>query len=309
MLASTSTSEEVEELPPESEKVIAFEVGYYGLWRESLSNLEFLYTIYPNGATNQTVYPKLDYGYAPGIRALGEVNIGPKNTIEAIYIGCFNWRDSGSAADQNSLMVSTRPFVTIDWARFSNFQYHYHAKLNSGELSYWRHMTPRYTDWFSFSWMLGARYIDLRDQLKMMIGTGSRTDNGHVKVVNQMWGGQGGLEFQVTAIPWLTWALQTKGGIFADLIKKKSLFKDLGNTAIPVSTTNKSVKPDYTLEFTPYIIGRLSPFYCRIAYNWMVLYNPVLAPSQVKLHKKVNHNYTHKHVYFQGFYVDVGFSW
>jgi hypothetical protein len=205
--------------------------------------------------------------------------------------------------------VPTSPYTNINWTDFYYFHYDYHSELNSGELSYWRHVTPRYVDYFSFSWLLGLRYIDLRDTFKMNNGNGETGDNAHVHAINQMGGVQLGLEFQANATSRLTWAIQVKGGAYANFAQKKTVFYDEGNTELLISSHPSKVEKSYTLQLVPYIIYRLNPIYFKLAYDRSILFNPVLAPTQVKFLKNVHDIYTHSYVNFQALYASVGFYW
>ncbi len=290
----------------ESKKRFAFEVGYAGLWRSPLKNMEFL----TKGTGKESVFQKIPFNYVSGVRALLEMNQGPKNSVEAVYTGLFNWNNEGSATSvAKTLIVSTAPYSNVSWTNFYYFHYHYKSELNSGELSYWRHVTPRYVDYFSFSWMIGLRYIDFRDSIHMNNGTGSVGDKASVKVINQMGGAQVGLELQCNSSSRFTWAIQVKGGGYADFASRKTVFYDQGNTVQIVNSKQNRVEKDYTLELIPYILYRLNPFYFRLAYDRVILFNPVFAPLQIQATKSVNEVYTHNYVNFQAVYASIGFYW
>jgi hypothetical protein len=287
----------------ESKKKFAFEVGYCGMWRSPLKSLEFINKV----GDEFPLDSKIRFNYVSGMRALIEINQGPKNTIEAVYTGLFHWTNNASNSDPTAnLWVPTNPYGNTDWTDFSYFHYQYGSELNSGEISYWRHVTPRYVDYFSFSWLLGLRYIDFRDRLKM---NNSTADTASVKVVNQMIGAQAGLELQVNATRRLTWAIQVKGGGYADFAYRKTIFNDLGNSIQIINSKQNRVEKDYTLELIPYIMYRLNPFYFKVAYDRVILFNPVFAPLQLDNSKSVNEVYTHNYVNFQVVYASVGFYW
>lgn len=295
----------------ESKKKFAFDVGYCGMWRSPLKNMSFLEEgTFSEGTPIISPFEKISFNYVSGVRALLEINQGQKSSIEAVYTGLFNWNNDGSATSATEIFnVCTAPFRNDNWTNFYYLHYHYKSELNSGELSYWRHVTPRYIDYFSCSWMLGLRYIDFRDSLHMNNGTGLVGDNASVKAINQMGGIQGGLELQANATSRMTWAIQVKGGAYADFVTRKTVFNDLGNTVQIVDSSPQRVKKDYTLELIPYILYRLNPFYFRLAYDRVILFNPVFAPLQVQPTKFVNEVYTHNYVNFQIVYASIGFYW
>lgn len=290
----------------ESKKMFAFEVGYCGMWRSPLKSLEFINKL----GDEFPLDSKIRFNYVSGMRALLEVNQGPKNTIEAVYTGLFHWSDQASNTDVNSgLWVPTYPYVNTNWTDFSYFHYQYGSDLNSGEFSYWRHITPRYIDVFSFSWMLGLRYIDFRDSLKMNNKSFDLANTASVKVVNQMIGGQAGLEFQCNPTRRFTWAIQVKGGAYADFAYRKTVFNDLGNTVQIINSRQHRVEKDYTLELIPYLMYRLNPIYFKLAYDRVILFNAVFAPLQLDITKSVDEVYRHNYVNFQVVYASIGFYW
>lgn len=290
----------------ESEKVFAVEVGYCGLWRSPLKGMEFI----TQGGSEMTPFSKIRFNYVSGVRALVEMNLGPKNSIDAVYTGLFNWNNEESGTDPlYTFTVPTAPYDNVDWTDFYYFRYHYKSELNSGELSYWRHVTPRYVDYFSFSWMLGLRYIDFRDSIHMNNGTGSVGNTASVKVINRMAGAQAGLELQCNSSRRFTWAIQVKGGGYADFAWRKTVFYDLGNTELLVDSKQDRVKSDFTLEMIPYIMYRWNPVYFRLAYDRIILFNPVFAPRQLADTKSVNEVYTHNYVNFQAVYISIGTYW
>ncbi|MBM3193777.1 MAG: hypothetical protein FJZ59_06070 [Chlamydiae bacterium] len=290
----------------ESKKKFAVEAGYCGMWHSPLKSLEFINKL----GDKFPLDSKIRFNYVSGLRALLELNQGPKNSIEAVYTGLFHWRNDASNTDINSgLWVPTNPYTNTDWTNFYYFHYQYASELNSGELSYWRHVTPRYIDYFSFSWLLGLRYIDFRDSLKMNNRTGEVGDTASVKVVNQMFGGQAGLEMQFNATRRFTWAIQIKGGAYADFVSRKTVFNDLGNTVEIINSKQKRVEKDYTLELIPYLMYRLNPIYFKLAYDRVILFNPVFAPLQLDKNKSVDEVYRHNYINFQVVYASIGFYW
>ena len=295
------------EVSSESKKVFAFEVGYVGLWRSPLKTMDFLYS----DSSGQTVLHKMNFGYVSGVRGLLEFNIGPKNTLEAVYTGFFNWRTEDSATDSSySLNVPTNPYTNVNWTDFYYLHYNYKSGLNSGELSYWRHFTPRYVDYFCFSWMLGVRYINFRDSIHLINGTGYSTgDTASVKVLNQMVGAQGGLELQCNASRWFLWALQVKGGAYADFVWKRDDFNDQNNSVKLVDNSESRVISTSTLELIPYIMFRFNPIYFKIAYDRIIMFNPAFAPLQIHPDKSLNDVFRHNYVNFQAVYASVGFYW
>ena len=218
------------EIKPDADKIVRFEADYYGVWKETPSTG--------------------NYRYAPGFRALMEINFDRDNSLEFIYFGLLQWnrRDAQSG-------------------------------ISSGELSYWRHLSPRFVDDFSISWMIGGRYINLYDR------------DLSYNLRNNMWGGQLGFSFDVFPVQLLSLGFQFKGGAYGNGI------------AAPGGVDRSRVA--WTLEWMPYIRFSFNPFYLIVAYDGTMIFNAAFASIQ----RDPNTILTYKHDLYNALYVGMGFSW
>ena len=286
----------------EKDKKLSIEADYVGIWRNHLGNQAFLL----NRVDGYPYFHTLSFKFDSGIRGMIEVNPTRKDSLQFIYEGLFHWDNSGSLTSDNVFSVSTNPYENTDWTLFSTFSYQYKADLNWGEALYWRHITERYKDWFSFSCGGGLRYNDLRDRI-YMVADGS--NNAHVTAVNHMCGAEGALEFLITAVPLLSFGVQGKGAVYANVVRKGVCFQESDDTATIVSEKMTKTNAAYTIEAMPYMLVQMNPFYLRVAYNNILFFNTVPAPNQVWPGKSLNLVYPHKQVYIQSLIAGLGFAW
>ncbi len=298
----------------ESQKSFSLEIGYEGIWRGPLNHLEFVTdgTLYQDSKRLRynTPFHKIRFDYESGLRAALEWNRGEVLVLEVLYNGLFRWREEGSASFAlSNYYVPIDPYSSSSWVNISEIAYLTTSILNSGELSFWNYMTPRYVNFFSIAWMLGIRYIDLRDKFYLESFQASYVTPASVKTINQMLGGQIGLQLLCSPTSRFSWAIQVKGGAYADFVKRSSLFYQNGTENTIVNDIEHRVKSDYSLEMMPYIMYRLNPVYFKLAYDKIILFNPVFSPLQLKPQKKLNEVYTNNFVNFQTVFASIGVYW
>jgi hypothetical protein len=299
---------------PESQKTFSFEAGYAGLWRTPLKRLEFVTdgTLYSesHGYRYTTPFPKFRFNYSSGVRGALEWIQSQSMSLEVVYTGLFHFNQSDSATfSLSNYYVPIQPYSSASWQNLTNLSYSYKSNLNSGELSFWNFLTPRYIDFFSASWMLGVRYIDFRDKFYITSTSAGYTTPASIFSINQMLGGQIGVQLQCNPTSRFTWAVQAKGGAYADFVKRSSVFYQNGTQTVLFDNVEHRVRPDYTLELIPYIMYRLNPFFMKLAYDKIILFNPVFSPLQLKPSKSIDEVYTNNFVNFQMVYASFGFYW
>lgn len=89
----------------------------------------------------------------------------------------------------------------------------YKSQFWTAELNYWRHVTPRRMDYFSFSWIAGVRYVQLDEDTSVTLK--KRRENAwsryHIESRNFLPGPQLGLNIQVN--PYRQWSWDFTGKI------------------------------------------------------------------------------------------------
>lgn len=93
----------------------------------------------------------------------------------------------------------------------------YKSQFWTADLNYWRHVTPRRMDYFSFSWIAGARYVVLDEKTEAVFKKHEHHDHPErrsvyaIETKNHLLGPQLGLNIQVN--PYRQWSWDFTGKI------------------------------------------------------------------------------------------------
>lgn len=303
---------------------IAFEADYWGVWRESLKKTSVFFWTDGNGDILGPIYEKATYkdgtelsemkkfrnismGYVSGLRASIRLSPDSAQSAEVAYEGLLRWKKDKSVFNAKSaLAVPTHPYVTHDWIGFMTGSYHYQSHFDSGEVSYWYHMTRQRINYFSLSWMGGLRIVNFYDRLN--INNIHYTSIYKIKIKNLPLGLQAGIDFQNN--PWgrFSWMVRFKGGIYANLIDKSVFLTDFSNTSIVIDEYFTKTQLTYLIELTPAIVYRLKPLYLIVAYDFLGMYNVAFAPSQIKETHSIKKIFAKKDLLLNSFQAGIGFN-
>ena len=135
------------------------------------------------------------------------------------------------------------------------------------------HVTPRYTDHFSVSGIIGLRYFDIDEKIKMYftkpfdeIPQTSRyriRDRKHLTFGLQLGG-----DIECNPYQFLTWGLVVKGGGLFNRDRQRTLMLDKGNTIVHRNIDKSGFNFAYFAQVFPFIELRphqaLSSFFSTI---------------------------------------------
>lgn len=152
------------------------------------------------------------------------------NSMDLVYTYYFPWKVRKTALAPNSLAFPFLTTFTNDFRLASGSSVFYESWLQNAEINYWRYMTPKWRNYFSFAWDLGARFLYLKEQMNLTFTRGLNNSHYDVHVRNLLFGGQFGalLDWR----PYIHWRLTFMGkiGVFADVGRKEEFLGDLNDT-------------------------------------------------------------------------------
>ncbi len=170
----------------------------------------------------------LDFDAEPGFRLQGAILLGPGTNLEGGYFGMFNWTTQASVTSTaNNLFSAYSQFGAIappnlPEANNSDLQsIAYSTELHNWELNIRRRwVSPNCR--FHSSWLVGARYLALDEDLLYTIRSGAvtaETTDTLVSTRNELVGFQTGGDLLVCIVPRLKAGLNLKatlGGVRAE---------------------------------------------------------------------------------------------
>ncbi|QVL57155.1 MAG: hypothetical protein KFB93_07175 [Simkaniaceae bacterium] len=202
-----------------------------------------------------------------------------KTTWEARYLGGLAWTGTKSRHCLENLdLDGTVRHHTLDYQFASRVKAIYDSNMYTWELNFWRHITPRYTDYFSVSWLAGLRMFDIDEKIKLYFHKDHRTSRYRVKTANDSFGLQIGGDIEYNPYYFLTWGLVVKvGGMFNRDKQKTKMFDD--NNTVEIRNIDRSGSNfSYMAEIYPFIELRPTKhFFFTI--NYRMLYVGAIATA------------------------------
>lgn len=225
------------------------------------------------------------FDWETGIRGSITYNSSEEASLEALYLYIYPWEGEESIkANLISLsepnLISILPFNLLPSLPPVQINASYHSRMQNAELNYWRHLTPTRVNYFSASWILGFRYINLRETLDVHYKNGPIRAKHHIHTLNQLYGLQMGGVFEVNPTKHWTWTVIIKGAGFLNDATNKDYFAS-GNIQL-INYDKRRWAHSFSLEG----IGSLTYYFnshlnIHIGYQVLVLSGVALAPKQI----------------------------
>lgn len=221
-------------------------------------------------------------------------------SLEALYTYVFPWkgREEVKPSEGNLLRFPFKdPDEFFDYNNASRAVGVYESRLQSGELNYWNHMTPQRCDYFSASWLLGARIVYLREEMcltftrdfmERMSSSDYSIDTGNV-----CYGLQLGAVLEINPNSCFTWTFLIKGAGFFNTAKNETRILDEDNSTELAGYVRRSWTSSWLLEGYGQLAYHWSDsFSLHFAYQGYILSGLALAPAQrnvsSSLHSMIN---------------------
>lgn len=223
-----------------------------------------------------------DFHFQPGVR--GTVTIMPNQdySIEGRYLSEFQWKGEKSKQCISGLNFPFDPNETEDWRLASAARAQYTTDLWSTEFNYWRHVTPRRVNYFSISWVVGLRYLELNDDLKITYRKRSHLSDYRIKTRNHIGGVQIGGDFQANPYKQVVWGLSGKMGLMANYCDQLTRLSDINNAVLLRNFNPEGWRFTWVGEIAPFFTLYFFPqMYLKLSYEVLFIYNAALAPNQV----------------------------
>ena len=233
-----------------------------------------------------------------------------KTTWEARYLGGLSWQGKKTRnCLENLNLDGTVSHHTRDYQFASRVKTLYDSSLYTWELNFWRHITPRYTNHFSVSWLAGFRMFDIDEKIKLYFHKEDRTSRYRVKTANDSFGLQLGGDIEYNPYSFLTWGLVVKvGGMFNRDKQKTKMFDD--NNTIEIRDIDRSGSNfSYMAEVYPFIELRPTKhFFFNINYRIIYVGAVATADRNIVLHDSgsiLDHN---GHIIYHGLTGGIQFN-
>jgi hypothetical protein len=171
------------------------------------------------------------FDFEPGFRVALSYAKNHWSTIEATFMTLHHWEGAHVVRGSGSLSFPfNTPNYTTDYQTADKAKARYTSKFYNGELNYWRHFTARRADYFSFSGIIGARYMQLDEKFNLAFYKLSDVSHYKIHTWNHLYGLQLGLDLMVNPTPCISWEFLAKVGEALSRSKEHTFLGDNNDT-------------------------------------------------------------------------------
>ncbi len=210
------------------------------------------------------------------------------------YLWLNEWEKTCSrTSSSGSLIFSVKnPGITSDFEGADHGSAEYSSDFQNCELNYFRYVTPRYGNYFSSAYLLGLRYMNLREALNVSFTKGSNRSSYKVHTSNHIPAIQAGGLIAWNPTRTITWDLIGMVGVGFDAGEQKTFLGDLNNSV----TVRDYEESGFSAPFVAEGLLRLtyqptSYLNVHVAYQFIYLNGVVLAPDQLVKSSSNRHAY------------------
>ncbi|MBI2743125.1 MAG: hypothetical protein HYX48_04330 [Chlamydiales bacterium] len=225
-----------------------------------------------------------DFDFEPGFRVGLSYQPDDRWTLEGNYLYLNEWE--GDDTHHGNGTLSFPSYLGVDGFNAADrAEGNYRSRFWNAELNIWTHVTPRKVDAYSYSWVVGLRYINLREIFDIafftdfFLGEDKSIYSSHVH--NHLGGPQIGGCLEWNATHQLTWMFSAKFGPMADRVWQKTYVAADNNTNVLRNFTKHSWTAAFLADVAASAHFQVtSHFNVHAGYEMIYLTGVALAPEQ-----------------------------
>ncbi len=265
-------------------------------------------------ADNQTVLNTddlvHDFNWESAIRADFIYMRNEKVSLELVYIYYFPWEGTKTVESDGTLFFPFKDLKTIDYVNADRAEAKYRSWVQNAELNYWGHASPRLVDYFSFSWLIGARFFYIKENFDLAFTRGPETSDYLVGTKNFLYGLQLGWLFEVNPSSRWTWSIDLRGAGFLNDGRQTTFVGDEGNEVVLADYTKDQWQGSWLLEGIGKITYRWTTYFHIFAgYQAFLLSGLALAPPQRDVDLTAGRRIDNSgQIVLDGFFAGINFS-
>ena len=248
--------------------------------------------------------------FDPGIRVSLKLFFGIHSTLALTYTGGFHWLGQETiSCMQNLNLPGDLGKKSIDYHFANRAKTVYRSAFYITDLSYIKHVTPRYADHFSVSLIASLNFLQIDEKLNLYFSRNSQTSRFRVKTFNRTFGPSIGGILEYNPSYFSLWGLNSQLGGLVNRGKQKTLMLDQGNTSVTIDAASSGTNFAYFFKIYPYIEFRFVKFFnFKVSYEVLYIGRVALADHQLRYrggHYFLNHN---GNVIYHGLYAALQFN-
>jgi hypothetical protein len=233
------------------------------------------------------------FSFEPGFK-VGITYVTEHSIWDFSYLWLNNWeKECTRESSSGSLIFSVKnPGITNDFEGADRGSAEYSSEFQNCELNYFRYITPQQGDYFSSAYLLGLRYMNLREALDVSFTKGSDKSSYKVQTANRIPAVQvGGLiAWNPTRV--ITWDFIVMVGVGFDMGEQKTYLGDYNNSVTVRGYEASGFSTPLVTEGAIRLTYRPTSYLnTHIAYQFIYLNGVALAPDQLVKSDSSRHVY------------------
>lgn len=252
-----------------------------------------------------------DFDFEPGFRA--GIGYQPNDywSAEASFLYLNEWE--GEAEKHGNGDLSFPGYISVDgFNQADRAEGNYKSRFYNAELNASIHLTPRKVDYFSYSWIVGLRYVYLRETFGIHFFTGENRSVYDVHARNILGGPQMGGMLEWNPMRQLTWGFAAKFAALADRCEQKTYVAADNNTNVLRHYTKQKWAPVFLADVAASVgFQATSHFNVHAGYQMIYLTGVALAPEQISKSTNMpghHHLNTHGNALIHGLFAGLLFT-
>ncbi len=223
-----------------------------------------------------------DFPFEPGYR-VGVSYTTDHSVWDLSYLWIKEWESSCSRTEPGTLVFSlANPDITNDFDGADHAKATYGSEFQNVELNYYRYAYERHGNFFSAAYLLGLRYMNLREHLDVAFTNGSDKSSYKVQTSNHIPAIQGGGLIAWNPTRTITWDLIGMVGIGFDIGEQKTFLGDLNNTVTVRDYEKRGFSTPVVVEGVIRLTYQPTTYFnIHAAYQLIYLNGVALAPDQI----------------------------
>ena len=194
-----------------------------------------------------------NFDHEPGLRAAILYRPSQKYTFQLAYTGLLQWHAKAIAECYRALTFPFTQNNTSDFNHADRARVTYHSKLNMGEANFWFHYTPKRVNYFSLSWLIGLRFVEIDERMKTLFFRMNRRSDYISKTWNHFFALQLGGELEMHPNSWFYWGLAAKAGMGLNVGRQITKLRDFNNRNTLRNTDKGAFNLGLLLEAYPFV--------------------------------------------------------
>ncbi len=209
------------------------------------------------------------------------------------YLWLNSWEKSCSKSDPGSIIFSiSNPGITNDFDGADSGEAKYSSEFQNCELNFFHYNSSRFENYFTSAYLVGIRYMSLREALDVSFTNGSNRSSYKVHTSNHIPAIQVGGLFAWRPTKTITWDLILIAGVGFDAGEQKTFLGDLNNTVTVRDYEESGFSAPLVTEGSIRLTYQPASYMnIHAAYQFIYLNGVTLAPDQLVKSNSTNHVY------------------